>query len=469
MGNQTTVAVDRARQQPPPATARGATIRRYALIFATLLVASTGYTAVMVAKLPDMSPIDGLVYMDAFDRAMSGQATVRGDVLQDRTIDFLACRGSYVFGSAGLTCGPNGRALRDDDRARFNDSVNSAYVHPPTYFLATAAAVHAVQAVWPGDADDFDLARGMGALWFSLGALLLIRAAALWGASPWAAMLVMLALLPTPTFMSMFTVISPDAMGLVVAGGIVLGVTMWWQRRMAAWPLLFFGILACAVKLTYVVSVFAGVIVLAFLWYGRRSRGVGETVRAAAWLLAGSMLGVLAWEVIREIIAKAETVPVGSSGPYVLQPSIESLISLLVVPGAGIPAQAAGSVPSVTIASGLLLGMLTAGAAGGALVYTRRTGLRFALAAGGVTSLVLAGFVVSVLTLISDGVLLPAASRYAFGAWPFYVLPLLLLARRRWVAAVCVIIALVSMVSWLTWPVQDAPTVTAPVAGSGSP
>lgn len=435
-------------------------IRRYAAILAVLLTASIAYGALIVQQLPGVTPIDGPAYADGFTRAAAGTPARRGETLGEPALDVIACSGMYglhvipkEFGPPRMTCGPDGRAVRNAVHAKWATVPSTAHVHPPTYFFATAWSVSVLQAVLPGAQDDFSLARLMSAVWFAFGALLLVRAAALWGANPWAATAVCLAFLPTPTFTSLFTFVTPDSMGLLVAGGVVLGVTLWWRRLMPAWPLFAFGLLTSLVKQTYVLAAIAGVLVLAALWYFRRDRGPGETARAAGWLLAGATTGSIAWVGLRELLASGPALP---AQPWavniVLTPSPDAVLGLLLTPGSLIPGEAAGPLlpmPASLGAVAAALGLLTAAAAFGALFYRKRTDPRFVLAVGGVTAFAVGGMLVSVLTLMVDGVLLPAAPRYAMGAWPFYVLPLLLVAQRRWVATTIVTLIVVGAASWL--------------------
>lgn len=439
---------------------RGGGIRRYALIMATLLVASISFNVLAVSRLPGITPIDGPAYLDAYTRALDGAAARRGQTFDGPTLDAIACRGLYgirlvapLFGPKPMMCDSQGQAVDDAVRAKWDAAPSTAYVHPPTYFFLTAWSVRAIEAVLPGDQDGIDLARVLGAVWFSLGALLLVRAAALWGANPWAAAAVLLAFLPTPTFVSLFTFVTPDSMSLLVGAGVVLAVTLWWHRRMPAWPLLLVGLATAAVAGTFLLAAGAGGLVLAALWWFQRGRDLGATAGAAAWLLGGAAAGAIGWTVLRELIAIGPPIPLPAGGGVPAQDaSVDNLLGLLVIPGATIPAEAAGAairMPGALAAVAAALALLTAAAAFGAVLYRRDRNPAFALAAGGVTAFALGGFLVATLSLVADGLLPPAAPRYAFGAWPFYILPLLLIAHRRLIAATVGTLLVIGPAAWL--------------------
>lgn len=436
--------------------------RRYVLIFLTLLTVSLGFNAIAVAKLPGITPIDGAVYLDAFQRGGRGEVTVRGDTLGPQALDVLACRGMYGFEALGMTCLPDGHAADDRFRQELAATPVTSYVHPPTYFVITGVAARALVAVLPGHPDPLALARLLGAVWFSLGALLLVRVAALWGASPWAATAVVAAFVPTPTFLMLYSFITPDAMGLLVSAAALLGATMWWHGRMPAWPLLIFGAATTgAVKQTYLPAALAAALLLAALWGWRRHHGGGEgrtgaaTAAAVGWLLTGAALGLLGWFGLRELLARAPFIELPSD-PFAGPVTLDKLLGLIAVGARSIPVEAAGAyppTPATVVATAALLTLVTAAAAGGALLSGDRC--RGPIAAAGVTAIITGGLVVSVLYAVTNGLLLPASPRYVVGAWPLYVLPLLLV-RRRWVTGLMIALTVVGVTAWLLWPVHPA-------------
>lgn len=439
------------------AVRRLAGYRRYALILLTLLVVSLGMNGLIVDRLPGMTAVDGLAYVDAYFKASEGDVASPGDTIDRPALNVIACRGLYRWGGLMMTCEPGGHAKEDEAFATWDATRNSAAAHAPTYFFATAWLVRAVSFVMPGSQDPIDLARILGAVWFSLGALLLVRAAALWGARPWAAAAALLAFVPTPFFVSIQSFVTPDAMGLLVSSAVALGVTLWWQGRMPASLLFGFGLITSIVKQTFILAAVTGAVVLALLWWSQRRRGLGETVRAGAWLLGGAMAAQAAWQLLKITTAQEGLAP--ASRALETKPSVDGLARLLFTPGLDIPSVGAANLipmPVGATTAALGLGFLCAAAAGGALLYRKSNTAVFSLALGGVLGMAFGAVLLSLITYVNTRLLLAPAPRFVLGAWPFYVLPLLLLTHRRVLLLLLAALAVLSAGSWLLWAEHPA-------------
>lgn len=424
-------------------------LRTAASIFMALLALSLTLNYVVLQKMPGVSPVDGIVYADALDRALQGGVTVKGHTMGDPTSEYVACRGVYGWGDFDVPCGgPYPDLIK---------GYTSAYVHAPTYFLATAGVVKVAQIAFP-DAYPFDLARMVGALWFALGALVMVLLAVRWGARPWLATLVIAALMPTPTFVTMFAFITPDTMALLVCASMALGVTLWWQERLPAWALFFFGLLAAAVKQTYFLAAIACLLLIGVLWWTQHRRSGRQSLVAAAWFAAGAVGGMIAWEIIKRLIAIQDTLPTGAD-PLAYPVNFNGVFGLIFVGARDLPVEAAGplmAMPAATTAMAAGLVLALAAAAGGALLYRSSKSNEFALSAAGLTSIAVGGLILSSIYFVTSGIFLPPAMRYVFGAFPLYAVPLMLVVRSRVLRALIFAAALVGFVAWFLFPVTPA-------------
>lgn len=412
------------------------------VILLALLGWSLSFTYVVVQKFPGISPIDGIVYVDALDRALQGSMTVQGDRLGEATSRYVACRGVHGFGNRGIPCeGPYPEDL---------SGYTSAYVHPPTYFFMTAAVVKVSQLALP-DSYPFDLARMASGLWFAIGAFVMVVLAVRWGVRPWPATIVVAALLPTPAFTAMSAFITPDSMALLICAAVALGVTLWWQRTIPAWSLLFFGALAALVKQTYLLAVIAAALLIGLLWLLQRTRTAREAVTAGAFLCAGAAASVVGWEVIKRSLALFPLPPTPPD-PFAYPVNFNGAFGLLFQGARDLPFDAAGPLlafPFATRGMGAAVVLALAAAAGGALLYRARTTDEFALSAAGVAAVVTGGLILSGLYFVTSGIFLPPTPRYVIGAFPIYALPLFLAANRRPVVWFMALVGAVGAVGWL--------------------
>ena len=445
-------------------------LRTAAAVFLLLLVVAGLFNFVVIQKLPGISPVDGPVYADALDRAFDFRVTVKGDRLGEATVEYIGCRGIQGVGSLDAACDePRLNRLESSSEASsmtgaqawarelFKSSLSgytTAYVHPPTYFFLTAGVVKAVQVVAPG-VYAFDIARMVGALWFAVGALLMVWLATLWGARPWPAALVMVALLPTPTGATTFSFITPDSMSLMVCGGVALGVTLWWRDRLPAWSLIFFGLLTAAVKQTYFLAAVAGVLLIAMLWWRQHTRPTRACVSAAVFVGAGAVIGLVGWDLIKRFI---EVVPGDIStgpDPFAVSLDFNGVAQLIFTAAADFPNEAAGpllAVPPAALAMSMGFGLALAAATGGALLYRSTRSDEFILAASGGLTVVFGGLLVSLMYLLSSGIFLPPIVRYIFGGIPLVLLPLMLATSSRAVRVLLVVLAAVSYIGWMLYP-----------------
>lgn len=446
--HESSAALLTAADPPPdhPTAVRSLPFKTSLLVLLALLGWSLSFNLVVLQKLPGISPIDGIVYSDAFDRALQGSITVQGDRMGEETTRYIGCRGVQGFGSMEIPCeGPYPETFR---------GFTSAYVHPPTYFFATATLVKAGQYVFP-DVYVFDLARIVSGVWFALGAFVMVVLAARWGARPWPAALVVAALLPTPTFMSMFAFITPDSMSLLVCASIALGATLWWQNRIPAWSLVFFGALAALVKQTYLLAVIAAVLLIGLLWLLQRRRSGRHTLQAAGFLCLGAAAAVVGWDLLKRSLALFP-LPDSGSDPFAYPVTFDGAVGLLFQGAHDLPVDAAGLLIAVPLASraiGSAAVLALAAAAGGALLYQARKTDEFALSAAGVIAVVTGGLILSGLYFASSGIFLPPAPRYVMGAFPIYALPLVLAMRSRLMVGLVAALALVGYVAWLLTPI----------------
>jgi hypothetical protein len=422
-------------------------VRSLVAVFVAFLVGAFALNLVVLSRAPAVTPIDGLVYADAFDRAMAGEVVVEGMMIGENTRRLLACRGIHGVESFGVECG---EAVPLD--ALPVGGQTSAFIHPPTYFFATAGIVRGAQAIWP-DLEAYDAARLVNSLWTALGATLMVYLAVLWGARPWAAAGVMAAFLPTPTFVALNSFVTPDSMALLICSAILVGTTLWWKGRWPAWALLPVGLLAGLVKQTYLLAAVSGLILIAVLWLVQRSRPWQHHLRAAAALACGAGAAVIGWDLVKRALAIAPA-DLGVD-PFSMPADLQGFLRITFTGAWALPGEAAADLMPIPfaaygLASGLSIAL--AAAAAGAVLYTGRKDVRFVLGLAGVTAICFGGLLMSMLYFVSHGILLPPAARYVIGAFPLYALPLFLASAKRGVVIGAGLAAALGGLAWILFP-----------------
>ena len=232
---------------------------------APVLLAVLALAAILVAgylhSYSRVSPADELQHLDYLDRAADFEIVSAGDRVQERAMRAQACRGlDAPFDAKQPDCDD-----ADLDPEEFQeDGYNTAYVHPPTYYLITGNLGRVVE-VAPGISSWVTAGRAVGALWLGLGLaltwlLFAELAVPIWTRVP---LLVIMASAPVTLFAS--ATVTPDATALAAGAGALLAVVRWESRRASwVWPAVAVG-LAIACKATNAIGV-----LVAFAYLGIR-------------------------------------------------------------------------------------------------------------------------------------------------------------------------------------------------------
>lgn len=282
-------------------------------LFLLLAVLCAPVVALFVDRNPALFVLDEFAYADYLYKIDDGHLTVRhGEVSGQRGLRALACRG---YTPSTWNDRPPCDAAGFDPSVFPNAGINSADIHPPTYFLITYAGARAVMAL--GLTDDLvDAGRLFGAVWMAAGLLALWCLLRALGAGPRAAACGLALVAAGPMLLQQWYFLTPDAANVLV-GSLVMLAALRWERSGAgrAW-LVGAGALAMAVKAPNVVVVMAGgLYLLTRAALARRHpddtspRSPRDYVVAAASLVGGAALTSAVWLVTRAALAAPGTTP----------------------------------------------------------------------------------------------------------------------------------------------------------------
>lgn len=286
--------------------------RRLAGLFVLLLLACAPLVALSVDRNPALFVLDEFAYADYLYKIDDGHLVVRhGELSSERGLRALACRG---YTPSTWNDRPPCDAAGFDPAVFPNAGINSADIHPPTYFLITYAGARAVRALGLND-DLIDAGRLFGAVWMAAGLLALWCLVRALGAGRRAAACGLALVAAGPMLLQQWHFLTPDAANVLVGSLVMLAALRWERGGSRAW-LVGAGALAMAIKAPNVVVVVAAALYLAVrAALGRRhpddtsSRSPREYVMAGVALVGGTALTSAVWLVTRAALAGPGTSP----------------------------------------------------------------------------------------------------------------------------------------------------------------
>lgn len=269
--------------------------------------------ALAVDRNPALFVLDEFAYADYLYKIDEGHLVVRdGELSGEPALRALACRG---FTPSTWNGRPPCDAAGFDPAVFPNAGINSADIHPPTYFLITYAGARAVMALGLSD-DLVDAGRLFGAVWMAAGLLALWCLVRALGAGPLATACGLALVAAAPMLLQQWHFLTPDAANVLVGSLVMLAALRWERAGGSRGWLIGAGALAMAVKApNVVVVVAAGLYLLVRAALARRHpddtspRSPREYVLAGVALVGGAALTSAVWLVTRAALAGPGTSP----------------------------------------------------------------------------------------------------------------------------------------------------------------
>jgi hypothetical protein len=271
---------------------------RDASVVLGIILLSSVLVGLHVRDFTELSPVDELQHIDSLFKASQGHVVQSGEKVGPVAMHEEACRGV----DASFRPPPCNGDLRPE---LFQElGYNTAAVHPPVYYFATAAVASALVAVH-GTHDLVTAGRLVGILWLGLGLALTWFAARRLGAGTAARSAVIVMLASAPAVIYYDSIINPDTTALF-AGALVLWTSLAWEDGdlPAALPLLA-AALAVSLKAFNLLAVLAvASYVLLGLLPGPVDRArVRRDIAMAVGMVAVAVAAALAWVEVKGLIA----------------------------------------------------------------------------------------------------------------------------------------------------------------------
>lgn len=225
-------------------------------LFALLLTLCAPVVALHLHKSHPLFVLDEFAYADYLQKVHDGQPFVRrGEITGQKTLRELACRGYTP--DAIWPVRPPCDAPSYDPAEFPNSGIDSADVHPPTYFIITDMGARVIMAV--GITDNLIQAgRLFGVFWMAAGLFALWCLIRAFGAGPWAAALGLGLVAANPALRWEWYYLTPDAPNILVGALVVLAVLRWERSGKGLLLLAGAGALAMSFKAPNLIIVVTG-------------------------------------------------------------------------------------------------------------------------------------------------------------------------------------------------------------------
>ena len=270
----------------------------FALVAVALLV-----VVPHVVRYRTLSPIDELTHVDYLFRISNGSMLRQGDLLGQDAMRELSCRRiDDVYEP------PPCRSGRYDPQEFGHIKESGAAQHPPLYYALTAYLGRGLQAATGLDSL-VDAGRLIGALWLAGGLILFWYAGGRLRISQAGRIVVAVLIATTPVVVHASTTVNNDASAL--AAGAVLAVLAvgFEQERVKPWVLILGAALVVLAKSTNIVGVAGTAVFLGIRAVARRGERAARDrlLWGSGALLAGAVVSVAGWLVVRDALARAPT------------------------------------------------------------------------------------------------------------------------------------------------------------------
>ena len=297
---------------PEPSPPRGSSAKRLAGLFLLLLLICAPVITLHADRNRALSVLDEFAYADYLHKIDSGRLVVRhGDLSEQTALRELACRG---YAPSTWNDRPPCDAPSFDPGLFPNAGINSADIHPPTYFLVTYAGARAILAT--GVTDDLVHAgRMFGAAWMAAGLLALWCLLRAMGVNRWVAVCGLALVAAGPMLLQQWHYLTPDAANVLVGSLVMLAVLRWERSGAGRVWLAAVGVLAMAIKAPNVIIIVTGCLylivraVLARTAPDGQTRSVREHLVAVATLIGGAAVASVTWLAVRAALARPGITP----------------------------------------------------------------------------------------------------------------------------------------------------------------
>ena len=269
------------------------------VVIPALLVIST------IDRHPKFSPIDEGAHFDYVERIYSHGVPTFGDRLLRSSLREMACRETRLEGLVVPPC--------DAKIMRYNLFPGGAYQYeaqqPPLDYAVTAPIARLIKAATGVGA--LGSARLVGAIWLSLGLLVLWRSSRLLNVPRIPMLATILAIAAAPNVIYYSAIVSNDSAGILCGAlATYLAALAHTKRRQLLWPAIALGLAASLIKTSCALPVGVVGLILTAVSLNKRSTSLNDQRwvlrRTGIGMMSGSVIGTLLWVAYYRSVATIE-------------------------------------------------------------------------------------------------------------------------------------------------------------------
>jgi hypothetical protein len=254
-----------------------------------------------------LSPYDEGQHIDYVDQMLDFEMLRQGDLLGQEALHAWACRGAPGLVEPPCDADPV------DPRAYAWAGVNTAHIHPPTYYFLTSLPARLFLLA---GAELTTAGRLVGGLWLGGSLLVLWVALGMVGVGNVQRGIVLTLVGTSPVVLHASLTVNPDGTGLFAGSLMVLATVGWERRRIPTWGLALAAALAVALKLTNVLAVVASLLYLVLRWRATSQASPEDAdaprpryAVAAGGLTMGAVVSAASWLAVHALLARTNTDP----------------------------------------------------------------------------------------------------------------------------------------------------------------
>lgn len=411
-------------------------------VFAVLLLIVTvmgSYFVSIDRNQGTMSPIDEWSFVDSVFQASHLGLVHPGEDVSLEGKNYLACQDIWGVDRLGAGCGAESQP---SDAWPLNGK-SPAEIHPPFYFLGSAI----ISKVFAAIGIKFDLidgARLAGGFWILAGFLIWLSVYRRLGADLTSSTSLLILVALSPLVISTNTFISPDATFAISSGLVVLvSIKVLREEISPVWLLL-----AGAIPVLFKVSHLLTSIQLAalFLTLGFVTKSITKrfAIRGAISLMAGTVLGLISWQIARGLLRVGASPVHPEEAPAI---TLRNFVANFGYHFSVLPQSSTSPIPVpwLSVQSASLFSFLLLGASIGGFIYFKNRSEYFAVSLVAASSVYLGAVALSFITFVIAGGFLVPTARYGLPLLLLWTIPLVIACSRtlgHWILAPLALVAI---------------------------
>ena len=247
--------------------------RRAGALVLVLLLAFTATVHVgHVLRYRTLSPVDELQHLDYLIRAPRGDIPGSGDLVLQESARIETCsRLDEGFDAVVPPCVTDENVILDIPSFQ-ERGFNTAFIHPPTYYVVDGVLARLIDAVVPGEQSLLTTGRLAALLWSFLGVVFLWLLFAELRAGLLVRSAVIVLVVSAPMVLHGTATVNLDGTSIFF-GAALLWATLRWERgRLTPWVPVALAALAAGTKVNNLIAVAVAVLYLVLAeWHARRS------------------------------------------------------------------------------------------------------------------------------------------------------------------------------------------------------